>query len=251
MANHQLNQAYTKAFETFLSHTNEKLILLEYLGKLIQSREVSSVLDIGAGNGDLAIPLAREVGRYVAVEQKPNYANTLRNSNLFVYQAVFPCLIDGKFDLVLGSHIIPWRKEEYTPLIFAAWDLVATYGQLVLITYDDTEHSAWNELRDGCNLPTSRRSGSRIDLFREVLETLGEVEVIELVTAVETNTLDELCQALAFVYSDGEIEKLTFFLKNEAVRTYLETNHKTEGRYSFPFTHYVLQVSKLPQAEFI
>ena len=73
-----MEEQYIKDFETFLKHTDEKEVLYQALAEEIKSNHFSSILDIGAGNGDLSLPLSKLVNRYLAVEQKPKYVQRLK-----------------------------------------------------------------------------------------------------------------------------------------------------------------------------
>src|SRR5262245_55562927 len=108
---HQLTLDYRKAFETFLQSTNEKQEFARILIQQIRDRGVSSLLDIGAGNGELALPLSQQVKRYLAVEPNFAHAAVLRNLCLQVIEKPFPCQIDETFDMVVASHVISGKKD--------------------------------------------------------------------------------------------------------------------------------------------
>ncbi len=42
---------YYTDFKTYLNHTDEKPVLVAGLQKIIKSRGINSIIDIGAGNG--------------------------------------------------------------------------------------------------------------------------------------------------------------------------------------------------------
>lgn len=121
---HRLSQTYDDAFRAFLNHTDEKRILFGEISQRIAEKNIKSLLDIGAGNGQLSIPLAQLAKRYLAVEARENYVQKLRNAGLEVCHAVFPCIINDRFNMVLASRSTPWRSEDYQPFIGAAWNNV-------------------------------------------------------------------------------------------------------------------------------
>jgi predicted RNA methylase len=63
----------------------------------------TSLLDIGAGTGSVAVPVASRIPRYLAVEQDPTSARALRNRGLSVLEATFPQPIAERFDMVVCS----------------------------------------------------------------------------------------------------------------------------------------------------
>jgi len=150
---YRLTHVYSKAFAAFLACTDEKLVLLQEIGRDLKHRRVQTVLDIGAGNGDLAIPLSTQVDRYVAIEPKGDYATRLREHDIAVIEQAFPCELGTTFDAVLSSHSLPWKSAVYIPFLSAAWAHVAEKGVLLVITYDDSSKSESASDRPGFEKP--------------------------------------------------------------------------------------------------
>lgn len=245
MNNRQLRQqtaVYTHAFQTFLVHTDEKRVLLEQLKWRIPNRAIS-LLDVGAGNGDLAIPLSKLVDRYVAFEQKENYVLMLRQAGLQVADEIFPHSLPWYFNLVLLSHSLPWKQVEYEPFVEQAWLLVKPGGKLLIITYDD-EKGDWNGLLDVCDLKGNRVQRQRLERLMFLLEGFGPLTKSSVTTHVRTHTLDEMMRALAFVYSDGDPEKIDRFVDNTRAQHLIEDRRGLEESYSFPFDYIFLEVQK-------
>ena len=244
--NYQNTSAYSKSFAEFLAHTNEKSVLTERIAHLIKSTNTKSVLDIGAGNGEVSFPLAKLVDHYLAVEHKEDYARKLRDGGITVVQDTFPCTIDSKTDLVLISHSLPPLQTGdmgWELFLRTAFAQVAEGGRLALITFED-EASEWDTFVRGAGLEWHRTREERITPMMQYLEQFGNVEKEIITTHVQTDTAAGLQKALAFVWSDGDEAHTNYFMQNEAVREYLEKNHAVEGGYSFPFHHYLLLVSK-------
>ena len=68
-----MEDIYKNDFEKFLSHTDEKKVLLDEISKEIEKHKTESLLDIGAGNGLLSIPLSKKVESYLAVEPNKKF----------------------------------------------------------------------------------------------------------------------------------------------------------------------------------
>ena len=47
---------YARSFEKFLAHTDQTRVFVAELGRYIEHYQTRSILDIGAGNGALAVP---------------------------------------------------------------------------------------------------------------------------------------------------------------------------------------------------
>ena len=243
MKEHRLTEEYTTAFRAFLDHTKEKQDLFAALERRIVSAEAHSLLDIGVGNGDLAIPLSKLVHRYVAVEANLEFAMKLQANGIEVINAAFPHQIEGTFDIVVASHVVPWEENESKAFLQAAWRRVGPRGRFIMITYDE-EQGDWGELLRLSGLPTETVGQGHFAGYQKLLEFFGRLEMEPVVTHVTTNLLDEMLRALSFVYGDGMPEKARRFQENTTVRYTLQTRYRNHGEYEFPFTHYLLQAEK-------
>ena len=244
MESHRMKEEYDAAFRAFLLCTNEKEILSTEIARRIQQREVSSLLDIGAGGGELAILLASLVERYCAIEQKRSYAASLRRAGLRVIESSFPVAIEAQFDLVLVSHALPWHSAEYEPFLQKAWGCVASGGILLGITYDGMQ-SEWRNFLIACGLSRTASNVSRIEKLSAHLSTLGPTKVDTVTTFVSAASRGEMLSALSFVYSDGREEKQREFEARSAIiLQYLTAHHHDGEEYRFPFHHLFLETHK-------
>src|SRR3972149_4254514 len=107
--------SYESDFQVFLKYTNEKKILKEEISKLINKFNIRSILDIGAGNGELSQPLSEEVEDYLCIEPKKDFVGLLRKKGLTVIESEFPTELDRQFDMVLCSHSVPYDKKKLEP----------------------------------------------------------------------------------------------------------------------------------------
>jgi len=243
---HRLTEAYVQAFQSFLKHTTEKQDLFAVLERRIKAAKAHSLLDIGAGNGDLALPLSRLVQAYIAIEPNPEYAARLQAKGIMmVFQEPFPWKTFSTLavDIVLASHVVPWDRGEAQAFLRASWRSLGPKGTLIMISYDE-EVGGWRELLDASGLPLETVGQGRFEEYKQLLTTFGRLEIEAITTSVITKSLDEMLLALSFVYSDGQPEKAEAFQKNVVVRHFLESYHHPDEHYRFPFTHYLLQVNK-------
>lgn len=240
---HQLTTGYKESFETFLRSTNEKQEFARILMRQIQERNVESLLDIGAGNGELALPLSQSVKRYLAVEPNTGHASALRHMGLAVIEQPFPCLVDGKFSMVIASHVVSGKKDLAHTFLQAAWELLNQKGTLAVITYERLE-SDWSRLIEESQLPLISADWDRSTTCKEVISTFGQMEIMEVETLVRTSTLVEMMAALSFVYSDSKLDAAEQFQSNDAIQRTLGLRYRNSSGYAFPFQHYLLMVQK-------
>lgn len=237
---------YPRYFQKFLDHTDEKEVFVREISTEIKDAQAREMLDIGAGNGQLSIPLASLVSRYVAIERNDEHAAKLRAAGLEVIQSVFPCEVPGSFDFVLASHVLSYRsQQDQRGFLHRAWNTVTKGGTFLVVTYRSEEEDDWTRLmqRLGENRQDTHAAG-----FRNTLETLaglGEVHVRKVETHVRTDQLDDMLQALAFVASDG-IPAIAdeFLAKRKELQAIFDAEYRIGEEYVFPFQHFFVRARK-------
>ncbi len=236
---------YPKYFEDFLNVTDEKEQLFEGIMKEIEGFDFQSILDIGAGNGKLSIPLSIAMPDYVAIEPNVLFAERLRIGRIKeVIEKKFPCKINRQFDLVLISHVLSYNPEEFKPFIEAAFEAVKPKGLLLIITYR-SEEDDWTKLLE--KLGESRAEENEKN-FRQILRythTLGSVTLEEVTSRVRATKIEEMLKALAFVYSDANPVKKKYFLsKKEIIIKTLNKKYRRKRQYYFPLRHVMINIRK-------
>jgi len=239
------NELYQKDFKLFQQLTDEKPKLLKWLQLFLATEGVRSVLDIGAGNGDLAIPLSQCCQRYQAVEKHPEYAKILRLAHIPVVEVAFPVRIGETYDLVLLSHVLARAQEKWQPVLDAAWETVEPSGTLLIVTYRGGEDD-WTKLVRGIGRDESDYNRTTYQLLLSYLQNLGNVRVDRLESVVSSASLDEMVGALSFVASGGVDERKAEFLEQrQIVEQLLNRRYRHEdSTYRFPFQHYLVQVKR-------
>ena len=235
---------YQADFETFLQHTNEKEVLRQKLTDIIEVNKVTSLLDLGAGNGDLAIPLASAVQRYLAVEPCRAFVERLRANRLEVIEGAYPLEVEGLYDMVLICHVMSRKRESWEPFVSAAWQKVTVGGRVVIVTYRNGEDS-WTHLMRDLDLDQQKENQTTYDEMLASLESLGRVSVQQITTSVTTSNIDEMVQALSFVAGNGIPEQTELFLtKKGLLERILREQYASGDSFSFPFQHFFITCLK-------
>ena len=210
-------------------------VLVREVAARLRARHARSLLDIGAGSGGVAVPLSKEVARYLAIEARAPAAAALRAAGLEVVEARFPVDLDERFDVVLSSHSIPEDGPElYGPFLGRAWDLVAPGGLLLVITFKGVDDSAVQLLAERL---AGRSYGSHphYPLLISILNTCGPVERTRIDSHVRTAEASDLVAFFGHWFSDAREGDLEHILA--------ETFRDGAG-YCVPTPHLVLAVSK-------
>lgn len=240
--------AFDGDFAHFMAHSDEKAVLARALTDQLTRTRSRSLLDVGAGDGTLAVPLARVVDRYVAVESHPDYAAALAAAGLTVLPGPFPTPVPGKFDTVLACHVISYRADPdggtggTRDFLEAAWDLVAPGGQLVVITHRGLVDD-WARMRAALDWAGSDPAPA-FDRLKAHLTQMGELTVDQIVSHLSCTTATDMVRGLAFMAAYGREPARSQFLSRTQEIAALLGPYRTPAGYRFPFTHLRLTVRR-------
>jgi len=241
-------EQYKRDFETFLQHTDEKEVLRQKLLQIMAEHQVESLLDLGAGNGDLAIPLSQAVANYVAVEPRPGFAERLIQADVSTIASEYPCEVPGQFDLVLICHVLSRKRELWEPFVTAAWEKVKPGGNLLIVSYRGQKDD-WTDLMDALSLHQLDKSRSSYEEMLTHLKELGQTEVEIVTTRVITDETATMIQALSFVAGNGLPEPTSESLEKQSlIKDILEKKYRPASKYEFPFQHFFITVKKSAQS---
>ena len=240
---------YKRDFENFLRNTDEKKVLCTEIEQYISQYDIDSVLDIGAGNGELSAPLAQKVSKYVAIEKNPEFVSQLRDLGIETIEAEFPMRVADTFDMVLASHAFSYRTEDFsafiTEFVHTAWELVHDRGIFLMIGAGG-EKNDWYQLMK--QIGEEDELQPNIVGYQETLrqlQALGEVEIRSILTFVRTGTMEDMISALTFVAGKGDPARKERFLRHRAfLEDVLKKHNTVENGFAFPFHHYFHSIQK-------
>lgn len=236
--------SYEESFGRFLACTDEKAVFIRYLTQIISTFKPASLLDIGAGDGSLALPLSRLVPHYLAIEVSQKFVLRLALQGVDVVKGLFPEVVatspSEQFDMVLICHSLPNATAMRERFIREAHRMVAKGGHLVVVTFND-EQGHWNDLLEWSSL-------ERFPVNQEGLAGLGwflrtnfcVIQEQSVWTLASSESIREITEALAFVYSNAEKGRFESFMRSPAVPAYLVEYFGKEyanGVIKFPFEH--------------
>ncbi len=219
---------------------NQKKVLLREVSRYIRDHKVSSLIDIGAGDGALAIPLARKVKKYVAVEENGKNVQKLKKAGLTVIKGCFPVPVSGKYDLALVSHSIPETTELYKNFLYTVWTLLKKKGVLLVVTFkgaDDELASLKKELQPGFVDADQEK-------FREMMSILSSFSVPAIRRVASTITSQKsknLTELLSFLIGRTKKEREELYPKLERI---VHLRYKTTQGYSFRTHHLFIFAQK-------
>jgi SAM-dependent methyltransferase len=225
---------------------NQSDVVAGIIIRLARLRRARSLLDIGAGDGAVAVRIAQSVERYLAVEQDPSRAEALRDAGLEVKEAIFPIPIEEKFDLVVASQSLPEHDfDRYEAFLSQAWNLVSTGGTLLLITFKGSETSPMQRLSEQlCGVKYG--TDDRFSPMLRLLVTYGDVHISRESSFVESPEFSDMAAFFGhWFWRNEEQEKIYKPLLRNALDT---AAFRTAEGYRIAMHHLCITVDKAATA---
>lgn len=213
----------------------------------IESENIQSVLDIGAGFGELGSIISRKVEKYLAIEENPYCISALTIRELDVLAASFPIKLDDHFDMVLCCYSLAIRPGcDFKAFINQAWNLVNDGGSLVLAMYEGYRDD-WTELLRYIN--EDDRLDARFSLYQSVIAYLAtlseELTTQKLTSVINTDSYQKMVESLAFLSGNGDPDRSTRFIKKaEKAIEFLNSYRTKENLFIFSVVHELITIKK-------
>jgi len=185
----QGNYSETDQWEKYIQYTNEKKLILDKILQIAKPKREWSFLDVGAGTGEITIPLSQLIGKTTIVEESKQQIEKLLRKNRFldVYNKKFEYVILARnFNLVLMSlvlmHIEDWKKT-----IEKLLACTKPEGYMFIV-----HHRESGDLRDLLSTFRPMINGreeekrGRFENIQQIIQELGEKPNVEEINATLT-----------------------------------------------------------------
>lgn len=213
----------------FLTQSQENPERIRHVIENLPLRADSSVLDIGAGPGTLAVPIARRVARVTAVEPAAGmtevmeeYATEEGVSNLRIVQKrweeIDPAVdLNGPYDIVLASYSLgmPDIRAAIETMCEASSGWVYLFWFAGTTAWEKAMVDLWPKLHG-----EEFRFGPKVDVLYNVLYSMGIYPNVEMVRMGHTRRFPSIDAA---VDEFREQYRITSPAQEELLREYLAT----------------------------
>jgi len=219
---------YQKQLELFIRCSTDKRIELVKLGEVIADlRHRRRFLDVGAGSGDLTIPLAQAFHETTIVEPNSAQIEFLRRRypEFKLHNTTWSEAELGgdRFDFILCSHVLYYLDTaEWMPSIDKMRAHLEPDGRLAIVL-----QSPIGELADFYNR-FAHFDVDILELWRQMIHRFGDraVDVRYFVNEIWTDNLDDMVEIGLFLLIDRN-----FRSRCDEIRDYFASRHRRGDGY--------------------
>jgi SAM-dependent methyltransferase len=232
---------FQRQLTLFVRCSTEKGIELVKVGEIIaELTQRRRFLDIGAGGGDLTIPISQSFAETTVVEPNEKQASYFkRRCPHFNVSNDFWEKVDlgfKRYDFILCSHVLYYIEEgQWLATIEKMYAHLEDGGRIAIVL-----QSPIGEVADFFNQFT-RYDVNILELWRDLIRRYGDdaIEVRYFMNEIYTETLEDMVTIGLFLLIDRRFKQY----ENE-IRQYLEAHHKVAGGYRIVQDEITLVVKK-------
>jgi len=219
---------YQRQLALFARSSTEKGIELVKLGEIIGGLSHRRYfLDIGAGGGDLTIPISQSFKETTVVEPNAKQASYLKRRcpNFTIYNDIFGNVNLGskRYDFILCSHVLYYLEEDHwlTTIEKMHRHLIAG-GRIAIVL-----QSPIGEVANFFNLFT-HYDVNILELWQDLIRRYGDdaIEVRYFLNEIRTESLDDMVTIGLFLLIDRRFGEC-----RDKIRQYFELHHKMDDGY--------------------
>lgn len=221
---------YKKSFDLFLKNTDEKKVLVRFIRSNGLLGKTKDFLDIGSGNGSLAVPISEQVKTTTIIEPNVEFIKKLNVKKYKVLKKRWENVeLMKKFDFILAAYVVTYfHPADRQSLIEKAYSYLKPGGKLLIISIDSNRGS-WRGIHSYFYKLMGLRHKSSDIALKKILKKYRP-EKFSLVTKVYAKDMDEMMEILKFDF--GKYSK--------QFKKYAINIKKYLGRYCFNNGHFTL-----------
>nr|QNO53977.1 hypothetical protein MMBEDHBC_00032 [Methanosarcinales archaeon ANME-1 ERB6] len=233
---------YQRQLALFVRCSTEKGIELLKIGEIIA--ELSHrryFLDIGAGGGDLTIPISQSFNATTVVEPTEKQASFLmrRCPHFKVYNDFWEKVNLGskRYDFILCSHVLYYIEEDHwLTTIEKMYSHLEDGGRIVIV-----HQSPIGEVANFFNQFT-HYDVNILELRRDLIQRYGDdaIEVRYFMNEIGTENLEDMVTIGFFLLIDRRFREY-----EKKIRQYFETHHKRADGYRMMQDEILLVIKKI------
>ena len=233
---------YQRQLAIFVHCSTEKGIELVKIGETIAGiTHRRRFLDIGAGGGDLTIPISQSFDETTVVEPNEKQSSFLRRRcpHFEVYNNFWKSVDLGskRYDFILCSHVLYYIEEgHWLTTIEKMYTRLEDKGRIAIVL-----QSPIGEVADFFN-QFAYYDVKILELWRDLIQRYGDdaIEVRYFMNEIWTDSLEDIVTVGLFLLIDPKFKEYT-----ERIRQYFESRRKQSEGYRLVQDEILLVVKKL------
>lgn len=190
---------YKKSFNLFLKNTDEKSVILKFIKKNIRLNNRVSFLDIGGGDGTLAISLAKEVKATLIIEPNTFFVKKIKkNKNIEVINNKWENVrLEKKFDFILAAYVVTYFPKDKRKDMIKKMYKKLNHGGKIMILSIDAKKGSWRKIHTFFYQLMSIKHISSDEELKKIVEKY-QVKAMNFKTHVQAKNIAEMLDILYF-----------------------------------------------------
>lgn len=233
---------YKRQLRLFAMSSTEKGIELLKIGEIIAGlKKRGKFLDIGAGGGDIAIPVSQSFDETTIVEPNEKQASMLKRRcpHFRIYNDCWENidLGSGRYDFILCSHVLYYIEEDkWLATIEKMYNHLEDDGCIAVVL-----QSPMGEVARFFNQFT-RYDVNILELWQQLIKRYGEntIGVRYFINEIWTENLDDMVTIGLFLLLDRKFRNY-----EDKIREYFENHHKVDRGYRLLQDEILLAIKKV------
>ena len=232
---------YKRQLALFVRCSTEKGIELSKLGEVIAGiRRRRNFMDIGAGGGDLTIPLSQSFRETTVVEPNKKQADFLRRRcpkfNIIESSWEEADLGSNRYDFILCSHVLYYIDSgNWLATLEKIYMHLEEDGILAIVLQSPVGETAnfFNQFTD--------YDVNVMGLWKDIEKRYGEkaIEARYFINEIWTETLEDMVDIGLFLLLDRSFRE-----RKEEIANYFKANHRAKEGYLFTQDVILLTIKK-------
>lgn len=232
---------YKKSFNLFLKRTDEKSIIKKFIHQHITLRKDSTFLDIGGGNGSLALMISKKVNSTLIIEPNREFCKLLRKKNISVINTKWEnAQPNNIYDFILAAYVVTYFPKKKMAKLIEKMYKHLRHGGAALILSVDAKKGSWRQIHTYFYKLIGHRHHSSDDELKKNIERYNPSTTI-IRTHIVAKDADEMLKVLNFDFLRYQKEFSKF---SEHLKTYMRKYSCKDGRICLEIVHNAYIINK-------
>ncbi len=232
---------YKKSFDLFLKRTDEKSVIKKFIDRHIPLHEDIRFLDIGGGDGSLAIMISKKVGSTLVIEPNRDFCKQLRKKGIRTintkWEDAYP---NGAYDFILAAYVVTYfPKNKRKKLIEKIYKYLRFNGTALILSVD-AKRGSWRQIHTYFYKLTGHTHYSSDKELKKIIQKYKLITTT-FKTHIIAKNADEMLEILGFDFYKY-LEKFSKFSEN--LKRFMKKYTNKDGKVNLEMVHNAYIINK-------